>query len=96
MFESLDLAWSLLRIFPRDLLKKITKNEVSACVGGVYDIYAGWVVGPFSWCDVGPYTNHHHHHLTHKPITPPQLNTYYARRTAPGVGGGAEEAKQAK
>lgn len=28
MFESLDLAWSLLRIFPRDLLKKITKDEV--------------------------------------------------------------------
>lgn len=28
VFESLDLAWSLLRIFPRDLLKKITKNEV--------------------------------------------------------------------
>ncbi|GAB5033612.1 v-type proton atpase subunit isoform [Nannochloropsis oceanica] len=43
VFESLDLAWSLLRIFPRDLLKKITKKE---------------------------------------------LNTYYARRTAPGVGAG--------
>jgi vacuolar-type H+-ATPase subunit B/Vma2 len=28
IFESLDLAWSLLRIFPRDLLKKITKKEV--------------------------------------------------------------------
>ena len=31
---------------------------------------------------------------TNHPTT--QLNTYYARRTAPGVGGGAEEAKQAK
>jgi vacuolar-type H+-ATPase subunit B/Vma2 len=30
IFESLDLAWSLLRIFPRDLLKKITKKEVRA------------------------------------------------------------------
>lgn len=29
VFESLDLAWSLLRIFPRDLLKKITKNELN-------------------------------------------------------------------
>lgn len=28
IFESLDLAWSLLRIFPRDLLKKITKKEL--------------------------------------------------------------------
>ena len=28
MFESLDLAWSLLRIFPRELLKKITKQEL--------------------------------------------------------------------
>lgn len=28
VFESLDMAWSLLRIFPRDLLKKITKKEV--------------------------------------------------------------------
>ncbi len=28
IFESLDLAWSLLRSFPKELLKKITKASV--------------------------------------------------------------------
>lgn len=28
IFESLDLAWSLLRSFPKELLKKITKKQL--------------------------------------------------------------------
>lgn len=40
IFESLDMAWSLLRIFPRDLLKKITKKEVRR--------------GRYVLCHVGP------------------------------------------
>lgn len=28
IFESLDLAWSLLRSFPKELLKKITKAQL--------------------------------------------------------------------
>lgn len=30
IFESLDLAWSLLRSFPKELLKKITKKQLEA------------------------------------------------------------------
>ncbi|CAN0137313.1 unnamed protein product, partial [Laminaria digitata] len=30
IFESLDLAWSLLRSFPKELLKKITKKQLES------------------------------------------------------------------
>jgi V-type H+-transporting ATPase subunit B len=28
IFESLDIAWNLLRAFPKEMLKKIPKNEI--------------------------------------------------------------------